>query len=119
MGAFDYKGTICLQPITGRLNAGGYCNLLSKAQLQKEGKRICGKRWVFQQDNAPYHKANHTANFLKDNKINVLQWPSCIKPVQITQLEPQFLCVNCILLCNYLSTSLLDFISCADQNFVH
>jgi len=41
-GAFGYKGTICFQPITGRLNVDRYCNLLSKARLQKEGKRICG-----------------------------------------------------------------------------
>ena len=75
-GAFGYKGTICLQPITGRLNADGYCNLLSKARLQKDDKRICGIRWIFQQHNAPYHKANLTTNFLKVNKINVLQWPS-------------------------------------------
>ena len=37
-GAFGYKGTICLQPIAGRLNADGYCNLLSTTRLQKEGK---------------------------------------------------------------------------------
>jgi len=75
-GTFGYKGTMCFQPITGRLNVDGYCNLLSKVRLQKDGKRIYGIRWVFQQDNAPCHKANHTANFLKDNKIIVLQWPS-------------------------------------------
>jgi len=76
LGAFGYKGTMCLQPITGRLNAQGYCNLLNTMDLKNEGKRICGKSWHFQQDNASIHVAKSTITFLNEKKIDVLQWPS-------------------------------------------
>ena len=75
-GAFGYKGTTCLQRITGRLIAQGYCNLLRSCHLKNAGKRICGKSWLFKQDNALIHSAKCTTYFLKENKINVLQWPS-------------------------------------------
>jgi len=75
-GAFGYKGTMCLQRITGRLDARGYCNLLRTCNLQNEGKRLCGKSWLFQQDNAPVHTAHLTTTFLKEQKIDVLAWPS-------------------------------------------
>ena len=66
-GAFGYKDNMCLQPITGRLNAQGYCNLLNTMDLKNEGKS-----WHFQQDNASIHVAKSTITFLNEKKIDVL-----------------------------------------------
>ena len=35
------------------------------------------KNLILQHDNDPKHKANKTTQFLKNNKITVLKWPSC------------------------------------------
>ena len=86
-GAFGYKGTTCFQQIMGRLNAQGYCNLLRSCHLKNAEKRICGESWLFQQDNAPIHSAKCTTCFLKDNKINVLQWLSLsqdLNPIEMS-----------------------------------
>ena len=37
-----------------------------------------GGKWVFQIDNDPKHNFNIVAKWLKDNKVNVLEWPSQI-----------------------------------------
>ena len=33
--------------------------------------------FIFMQDNARPHSANLTATFLRENNVNVLQWPPC------------------------------------------
>ncbi len=59
----------------GRLNANDYINILEN-KLIPMIKRKRGKyRPVFQQDNAPCHKAKITLEFLKKNSIEVLDWP--------------------------------------------
>ncbi|CDQ85236.1 unnamed protein product [Oncorhynchus mykiss] len=35
-----------------------------------------GHKWVFQMDNDPKHTSKVVANWLKDNKVTVLKWPS-------------------------------------------
>ena len=35
------------------------------------------KKLIFQHDNDPKHKAIKTTQFLEDNDVNVLEWPSC------------------------------------------
>jgi hypothetical protein len=32
--------------------------------------------WIYQQDNAPCHKAKSVTEWFKQNNINVLQWPA-------------------------------------------
>uniref|UniRef100_A0AAY4BLN6 Tc1-like transposase DDE domain-containing protein n=1 Tax=Denticeps clupeoides TaxID=299321 RepID=A0AAY4BLN6_9TELE len=35
-----------------------------------------GRKWVFQMNNDPKHTAKLVTKWLKDNKVNVLEWPS-------------------------------------------
>ena len=35
-----------------------------------------GEAFVFQQDNAPYHKPNQVTRFLERSQVEVLQWPA-------------------------------------------
>ena len=50
--------------------------MLTACKLKSDSKRICGKGCLLQQDNALILVADRTVNFLKENNINVLQWPS-------------------------------------------
>ena len=37
---------------------------------------MVGSDWIFQQDNAPVHRAKANLTWFKSQKINVLPWPS-------------------------------------------
>ncbi|CAF3449427.1 unnamed protein product [Rotaria sp. Silwood2] len=67
------KSSICF--INGRMNSNGYREVL-KNHLVDIGNTIGGSNWIFQQDNAPVHRAKVNLAWFKSHKINVLPWPS-------------------------------------------
>lgn len=73
--AFGYHGKSEIHFINERLNAQGYCKLLQTNLLDKA--QICGgANWLFQQDNAPIHRAKLTSTWFSQRQINVMNWPS-------------------------------------------
>ncbi|MGH0149042.1 UNVERIFIED_CONTAM: hypothetical protein FKN15_017443 [Acipenser sinensis] len=64
-GCFSSAGTGHLVKIEGRMDL-----------LQSAKKLKLGRKFTFQQDNDPKHKAKATLEWLKNKKVNVLQWPS-------------------------------------------
>ena len=67
------KSSICF--VDGRMNSKGYREVLKK-HLIDIGSCIGGFDWIFQQDNAPIHRAKVNLSWFKSQKINVLPWPS-------------------------------------------
>ncbi|CAF3248556.1 unnamed protein product [Rotaria socialis] len=67
------KSSICF--VDGRMNAKGYREVLKK-HLIDIGSCMGGSDWIFQQDNAPIHRAKVNLAWFKSKKINVLPWPS-------------------------------------------
>lgn len=76
-GAFSYNGTLPLQEIFGRQTAASYIGQLLKCSLATEGPRLCGKEWIFMQDNAAIHNAKKTMEFFKEKNIKILDHPAC------------------------------------------
>ncbi|MBN3279959.1 TCB1 transposase, partial [Polyodon spathula] len=75
-GCFSSAGTGHLVTIEGRMDGAKYRKILQENLLQSAKKLKLGRKFTFQQDNDPKHKAKATLEWLKNKKVNVLQWPS-------------------------------------------
>ena len=50
--------------------------MLNDLSFAQEGRRLCGKEWVFQQDNVAIHNASITKKYLLNQKIRFLDHPA-------------------------------------------
>jgi DDE superfamily endonuclease len=76
-GCMTSQGIGNLCRIDGRLNAELYCKILDedlKATISWYG--LNSKDVIFQHDNDPKHTAKLTQNWLKNQKIHILDWPA-------------------------------------------
>uniref|UniRef100_A0A9J7YBH3 Tc1-like transposase DDE domain-containing protein n=1 Tax=Cyprinus carpio carpio TaxID=630221 RepID=A0A9J7YBH3_CYPCA len=62
--------------IEGKMNAAKYRDILDKNLLQSVQDLRLGRRFTFQQDNDPKHTAKITKEWLHNNSVTVLEWPS-------------------------------------------
>uniref|UniRef100_A0A8C4SV05 Tc1-like transposase DDE domain-containing protein n=1 Tax=Erpetoichthys calabaricus TaxID=27687 RepID=A0A8C4SV05_ERPCA len=53
-----------------------YRDILDENLLQSALDFRLGRRFIFQQDNDPKHTAKISKEWLQDNSVNVLEWPS-------------------------------------------
>ncbi len=86
-GCFSAAGTSCpvlsdfnqsswLVEIEGKMNASKYSDILDENLLQSAQDLRLGRRFTFQQDNDPKHTAKITKEWLHNNSVTVLEWPS-------------------------------------------
>ena len=73
-GYFSLAGTVKLVRIEGTMSHAKYRRLVDENLFESAINLILGRRFTFQQDNDLKHKA--TLEWLNNNKINVLEWPS-------------------------------------------
>ena len=52
---FSSSGKLKLQFVSGRQKAADYVKMLNDLSLTQKGRRLCGEKWIFQQDNAAIH----------------------------------------------------------------
>ncbi|KAG2465191.1 TC1A transposase, partial [Polypterus senegalus] len=69
-------GTGRLVRIKGKVTAATYRDILDENLLQSALDLTLGRRFIFQQDNDPKHTAKVSKEWLQDNSVNVLEWPS-------------------------------------------
>ncbi|KAG2465270.1 TCB1 transposase, partial [Polypterus senegalus] len=75
-GCFSAAGTGRLVRIKGKMTAAMYRDILDENLLQSALDLRLGRRFIFQQDNNPKHTAKISKEWLQDNSVNVLEWPS-------------------------------------------
>ena len=59
--------------------------MINDLTLAKEGRRLHGEVWIFQQDNAAIHDASITKKYLLEQKITLLDHPA--SPPDFNPLE--------------------------------
>lgn len=74
-GGFGYNGKTELAPIPPKCNSVGYQEVL-QANLLREGPKIAGRGWIFQQDNAPIHSSRSTTAWLEQKRVRTMDWPA-------------------------------------------
>nr|ACV85768.1 transposase [Acipenser fulvescens]ACV85769.1 transposase [Acipenser fulvescens] len=75
-GCFSASGPGKLVKIEGKMDAVKYREILKENLLKSARDLGLGRRFIFQQDNDPKHTAKATLEWLKNKKVNVLEWPS-------------------------------------------
>ena len=60
----------------GKMNRAKYREILDENMLQSTQDLRLGRRFTFQQDNAPKHTAKTRKECLWEKSLNVLEWPS-------------------------------------------
>ncbi len=75
-GCFSAAGTGRLVAIEGKMNAAKYRDILDENLHQSAQDLRLGRRFTFQQDNDPKHTAKITKEWLHNNSVTVLEWPS-------------------------------------------
>ena len=61
--------------MAGNMNFEGYIHDLKNALTPNADRIYGGKRWLLQQDNAPYHTSNLSSDFIVANDIALLLLP--------------------------------------------
>ncbi len=75
-GCFSAAGTGRLVAIEGKMNAAKSRDILDENLLQSAQDLRLGRRFTFQQDSDPKHTAKITKEWLHNNSVTVLEWPS-------------------------------------------
>ncbi len=75
-GCFSAAGTGRLVAIEGKMNAAKYREILDENLLQSAQDLRLGRRFTFQQDSDPKYTAKIMKEWLHNNSVTVLEWPS-------------------------------------------
>jgi transposase len=76
-GCFSGKGLGPLVKVDGKMNRWDYIDILEKNLLPLVRNKFNNRNYSFQDDNAPVHTAKAVQDWIKENRIKILEdWPS-------------------------------------------
>ena len=75
-GCFSSAGTGALVRIEGKMDGAKYRKIIEENLLPSARKLNLGWTVTFQHDNDPKHKTKTALEWVRNKKINVLEWPS-------------------------------------------
>jgi transposase len=74
-GCISSNGVGDIYRINGNMDAKMYRQILIHHMRPSANRLFRDQEWLFAQDNDPKHTAHIVQNYLKNQKINTLQWP--------------------------------------------
>lgn len=75
-GCVTWEGVGTVTAVNGNINAEKYQETLDENLWPVIARHFPAGNFLFQQDNAPVHRARSTQQFLHRNNINTLSWPA-------------------------------------------
>lgn len=75
-GCIGYEGVGMMKVVDETMDKFSYVNLLSTCLVESAEILGVSENFIFQQDNAPCHKADFTMKFFERNNIKLLNWPA-------------------------------------------
>lgn len=75
-GCISYFGVGTLVPVDGHIDSQKYIEILDENLWPVVCKYFGGKRWFFQDDNAPVHRSLLTRQWKTENNIPSISWPA-------------------------------------------
>ena len=77
LGCFSWNGIgdLCVHCVKGTMTGEVYRKILIH-HLVPSANRLCPDGFIFQHDNDPKHTSGVVTKYLKNKKINVMQWPA-------------------------------------------
>ena len=75
-GCVTYDGVGTLTPVHGTIDAEAYIKILDDNLWPVIAKNFAAKPYVFQDDNAPVHRARSVMTYMAENRVNTTTWPA-------------------------------------------
>lgn len=75
-GCVTWEGVGTVTAVNGNINAEKYQEILDENLWPAVARHFPAGNYLFQQDNAPVHRARSTQQFLHRNNISTLSWPA-------------------------------------------
>lgn len=72
---FCSKGKLRIAFTSSKMKSKDYCDVLAD-RLLTDGRALLGDDLIFQQDNASIHASKETKQWMQNNQIQVIDWPS-------------------------------------------
>ena len=78
------NGLMTFRVVKGNLNSNGYIQILKECAVPISKLNYVDD-FILQEDNASVHKSKETKKFMRDNKINILDWPARSPDINIVE----------------------------------
>ena len=75
-GCLSFKRIGTLTDVKGNINSQIYIDVLENKLWLVIARHFADNEYVFQDDNAPVHRARITENYKQENDINCTTWPA-------------------------------------------
>ncbi|KAK2943605.1 putative Transposable element Tc1 transposase [Blattamonas nauphoetae] len=77
--------------LNGTLDSARYLNVVRR-HVQRDGIRLCGEHFIFQQDNHSAHTADEVLDYMERKGIQTLNWPA--NSPDLSPIENMFACLK-------------------------
>jgi hypothetical protein len=91
-GGLSFNGIWTLTDVKGNINSQIYINALENNLWLVIARYFADNEYVFQDDNAPVHRARITENYKQENNINCTMWPG--QSPDLNVCENVWLCIK-------------------------